>query len=116
MDSSSSSLSDRSDPSGVAVEEIKDEDAEIDTAETVSNAETVAAEVNSADESTASSASFGGEGVVAGTSTEEDAVSMDELEAAEASFDNTPIASASSPDLLRRLLMSIQLLELLPML
>ena len=97
MDSSSSSLSDRSDPSGVAVEGIRGEDVGIDAAETVSDAETVAAEVNSADESTASSASSGGEGVVAGTSTEEDAVSMDELEAAEASFDNAPTASASNP-------------------
>ena len=116
MDSSSSSSSDRSDPSGVTVERVRGEDVGIDAAETVSDAETVAAKVNSADECTASSASSGREGVVAGTSTEEDAVSMDELEAAEASFDNTPIASASSPDLLRRLLMSIQLLELLPML
>ena len=116
MDSSSSSSSDRSDPSRVAEKGIGDKDVEINVAEIVSDAENVAAEVNSADESTASSASSKGEGVVAGTSTEEDAVSMDELEAAEASFDNTPIASASSPDLLRRLLMSIQLLELLPML
>ena len=35
--------------------------------------------------------------MVAGTSTEEDEVSMDELEAAEAAFDNTPTASASNP-------------------
>ena len=35
--------------------------------------------------------------MVAGTSTEEDEVSMDELEAAEASFDNSPVASASNP-------------------
>jgi hypothetical protein len=97
LDSSSSSSSDRSDPSGVVAEGIGDEDVEIDAAEAVSDAENVAAEVNSADESTTSSASSGGEGVVAGTSTEEDVVSMDELEAAEASFDNTLIASASSP-------------------
>ena len=33
---------------------------------------------------------------MAGTSTEEDEVSMDELEAVEASFDNSPVASASN--------------------
>uniref|UniRef100_A0A2N9I478 Uncharacterized protein n=1 Tax=Fagus sylvatica TaxID=28930 RepID=A0A2N9I478_FAGSY len=46
-------------------EEIEDEDAEIDAVETVSEAETVAAEVNSADESTTSGAFSGGEGMVA---------------------------------------------------
>jgi hypothetical protein len=97
LDSSSSSSSDRSDPSGVAAKGIRGEDVGIDAAETVSDVETVAAEVNSANESTASSASSGGEGVVARTSNEEDAVSMDELEAAEASFDNAPTASASNP-------------------
>jgi hypothetical protein len=35
--------------------------------------------------------------VEAGASTEDDEVSMDELEAAEASFDSTPVASASKP-------------------
>ena len=34
---------------------------------------------------------------MAEASTEEDVVSMDELEAAEASFDNSPVASASNP-------------------
>ena len=97
MDSSSSSSSDRSDPSGVTAERVRGEDVGIDAAETVSDAETVAAKVNSADECTASSASSGREGVVAGTSTEEDAVSMDELEAAEASFDNAPTVSSSNP-------------------
>ena len=96
MDSSSSS-SDRSVPSRAAAEEIEDEDAEIDVAETVSNAETVAAEVNSADESTALGASFGEEGAVVETNTDEDIVSMDELEVAKASFDDVPIASASNP-------------------
>ena len=71
MDSSSSS-SDKGDPFGVAAEGV----------ETVFDAETVAAEVNSVDESTASGASSGEEGMVAGTSTEEDEVSMDELEVA----------------------------------
>ena len=91
------SSSDSSDPSRAAAEGIKSEDAEIDAAETVSGAEAIAAEINSANESTTSSASSGGEGMVAGTSTEEDEVSMDELEAAEAAFDNTPTASASNP-------------------
>uniref|UniRef100_A0A2N9HQT0 Uncharacterized protein n=1 Tax=Fagus sylvatica TaxID=28930 RepID=A0A2N9HQT0_FAGSY len=50
---------------GAAAEEIEDEDAEIDAVETVSEAETVAAEVNSADESTTSGAFSGGEGMVA---------------------------------------------------
>uniref|UniRef100_A0A2N9EZL5 Uncharacterized protein n=1 Tax=Fagus sylvatica TaxID=28930 RepID=A0A2N9EZL5_FAGSY len=83
--------------SGAAAEEIEDEDAEIDAAETVSDAETVAAEVNSADERTASGTFSGGEGMVAEASTEKDVVSIDELEAAEASFDDVPLASASNP-------------------
>uniref|UniRef100_A0A2N9GB03 Uncharacterized protein n=1 Tax=Fagus sylvatica TaxID=28930 RepID=A0A2N9GB03_FAGSY len=81
--------------SGAAAEEIEDEDAEIDAAETVSDAETVAAEVNSADERTASGTFSGGEGMVAEASTEKDVVSIDELEAAEASFDDVPLASAT---------------------
>uniref|UniRef100_A0A2N9FH00 Uncharacterized protein n=1 Tax=Fagus sylvatica TaxID=28930 RepID=A0A2N9FH00_FAGSY len=77
--------------SGAAAEEIEDEDAEIDAVETVSECRRLlAAEVNSADESTASGAFSGGEGMVAEASTEEDVVSMDELEAAEASFDDVP--------------------------
>uniref|UniRef100_A0A2N9EL25 Aminotransferase-like plant mobile domain-containing protein n=1 Tax=Fagus sylvatica TaxID=28930 RepID=A0A2N9EL25_FAGSY len=83
-------------------EGVENEDIEVDAAETVFEAETVAVEVNSVDESTASGASSGGEGMVAGTSTEEDEVSMDELEAAEASFDNTPVASASNPRFVER--------------
>uniref|UniRef100_A0A2N9EV39 Aminotransferase-like plant mobile domain-containing protein n=1 Tax=Fagus sylvatica TaxID=28930 RepID=A0A2N9EV39_FAGSY len=97
LNSSSSSSSDRSDPSGAAAEGIRGEVVEVDAAEAVSDAENVAAEVNSTDESTASSTSSGGESVEAGTSTEEDEVSVDELEAAEASFDNSPVASASNP-------------------
>jgi hypothetical protein len=57
----------------------------------------VAAEVNSADERTASGTFSGGEGMVAEASTEKDVVSIDELEAAEASFDDVPLASASNP-------------------
>uniref|UniRef100_A0A2N9EY06 Aminotransferase-like plant mobile domain-containing protein n=1 Tax=Fagus sylvatica TaxID=28930 RepID=A0A2N9EY06_FAGSY len=56
LDSSSSST-DSSDPSGAATERIESEDVEIDAAETVSGAEAVAAEINSANESTASSVS-----------------------------------------------------------
>uniref|UniRef100_A0A2N9H1T0 Uncharacterized protein n=1 Tax=Fagus sylvatica TaxID=28930 RepID=A0A2N9H1T0_FAGSY len=61
--------------SPTGIEEIEDEDAEIDAAETVSDAETVAAEVNSADERTAS----------------------------EASFDDVPLASASNPRSVERI-------------
>jgi hypothetical protein len=95
LNSSSSSSSDKGDPSEAAVEEAESGDVEVDAAETVSDAEDVAAEVSSADKSTASSTS-GEEGVVAGTSTEEDEVSMDELKAVEAAFDSTPTASASN--------------------
>ena len=63
----------------------------------------MAAEVNSADERTASGAFSGGEGMVAGASTEEDVVSMDELEAVEASFDDVPLASASNPRSVERI-------------
>uniref|UniRef100_A0A2N9G9C9 Aminotransferase-like plant mobile domain-containing protein n=1 Tax=Fagus sylvatica TaxID=28930 RepID=A0A2N9G9C9_FAGSY len=97
LNSSSSSLSDRSDPSGAAAKGIRGEDVEVDAVEAVSDAKNVAAEVSSADESTASSTSSGEDHVVAGTSTEEDEVSMDELEAAEVSFDNASTASASNP-------------------
>ena len=95
MNSSSSSSSDKGDPFGAAAKRTESEDAEITAAETVSGAKAVAAEINSTDESTASSASSGGESMVAGTSTEENEVSMDELEAAEASFDNSLVASAN---------------------
>ena len=97
MNSSSSSSSDRRDPSGAAAEGIRGEDVEVNVAEAVSDAENVAAKVSSADESTASSTSSGEEDVVAGTSTEEDEVSMDELKAVEATFDSASTASASKP-------------------
>ncbi len=97
MNSSSSSSSDRSDPSGAVAEGIRGEDVEVDAAEVVSDVENVAAEVSSADESTASSTSSGGESMVTRTSTEEDEVSMDELEAVETSSDNSPVTSASDP-------------------
>ena len=103
LNSSSSSSSDRSDPSGTAAEGIRGEDVEVDAAEAVSDAENVAAEVSYADESTASSTSSGGEVVEARTSTEEDEVSMDELEVVEASFDDAPIASASNPRSVERI-------------
>ena len=97
MSSSSSSSSDKDDPSGAAAERAGSEDTEIATTETVSGAENVAAEASPADESTASSTSSGNEDVEAGTSTEEDEVSMDKLRAAEAAFDSDSTASASKP-------------------
>ena len=97
MNSSSLSSSDRSDLSGAAAEGIRGEDVEVEAAEAVFDVENVAAEVSSANKSTASSTSSGEEGAVAETNTDEDVVSMDELEAAEASFDDVPIASASNP-------------------
>ena len=113
LDSSSSS-SDKTGSSGATAKEIKDEDAEIDAAEAVSDEETVATEVNSDDETTTSDASSGEEGVVAEAGTDEDVVSMDKLEAAEAFFDDVPVASASNPrSVERESLTNIQLLELL---
>ena len=97
MNSPSSSSSDKGDPSGASLERTESEDAEIAATETVFGAKNVVAEVSSVDESTASSTSSGEEGVEAGTSTEEDEVSMDELEAAKATFDNASTASASKP-------------------
>jgi hypothetical protein len=95
LSSSSSSSSDEGDPSGAAAKRTESEDAKIVAAETVSGAENVVAEVSSADESTASSTSPDEKGVKAGTSIEEDEVSMDELEAAEAAFDSASTVSAS---------------------
>uniref|UniRef100_A0A2N9FCT9 Aminotransferase-like plant mobile domain-containing protein n=1 Tax=Fagus sylvatica TaxID=28930 RepID=A0A2N9FCT9_FAGSY len=88
--SSSSSLSDKDNPSGAAAEEVESEDTETAAAETVSGADDFAAEASSANEGTVSSTSSG-----ARTSAEEDEVSMDELEAAEAAFDSDSTASAS---------------------
>ena len=97
MSSSSSSSSDGDDPARAAAERIESEDAEIAAIETVSGAEDVAAEASFADESTASSTSSGNEDVEAGTSIEEDEVSMDKLKAVEAAFDSDSTASASEP-------------------
>ena len=97
MSSSSSSSSDGGDPSGAAAEEIEREDAEAGAVETVSGADDFAADISSIDVSAASSTSFGEENVEAGVDTEDDEVSMDELEAAEASSESTLIASASKP-------------------
>uniref|UniRef100_A0A2N9FBL7 Aminotransferase-like plant mobile domain-containing protein n=1 Tax=Fagus sylvatica TaxID=28930 RepID=A0A2N9FBL7_FAGSY len=66
LSSSSSFSSDEGDPSGAAVERTESENAEITAAETVS-----------------------------GTGTEEDEVSMDELEAADVAFDSASTVSAS---------------------
>ena len=94
---SSSSSSDRTDSSEAAAEEVEDEDAETSAAEVVFYEETVLAEVASDDEATATDASSGEEGVVVEASIDENNISMDELEAAEASFDIVPIASTSNP-------------------
>jgi hypothetical protein len=91
------SSSDRTSSSEAAAEEIKDEDDEIDAAKAISDEGTIAAEVVFDDEATATDASSGEEGAVAETNTDEDNISMDELEVAEASFDNVPVASASNP-------------------
>jgi hypothetical protein len=93
LDSSSSS----SNPSGVAVEEIEGEDAEVGATKTVSGADDFAANISSIDASAALSTSFGEKNMGAGASTEDDEVSIDELEATEASSDSTPVTSASKP-------------------
>ena len=59
-------------------------------------------QVASDDEAIATDASSKEEGTVARVNTDEDIVSMDELEAAEASFDNIPVASASNPRFVER--------------
>ena len=93
MDSSSSS----SDPSGAAVEEVEGEDAKVGAAETVSGADDFAADISSIDASATSFTSSEEGNMEAGINTEDDEVSMDELEAAEASSESTPVASASKP-------------------
>ena len=93
MDSSSS----RSDPSGAAVEEVEGEDAKVGAAETVSGADDFAADISSIDASATSFTSSEEGNMEAGVNTEDDEVSMDELEAAEASSESTPVASASKP-------------------
>jgi hypothetical protein len=100
--SSSSSSSDKDDPSGAAAKEIESEDTETAAAETVSGADDFAADISSADSGSVDtdailSASSGEKDVEAGVDTEEDEVSMDELEAAEASSESTPVVSASRP-------------------
>jgi hypothetical protein len=93
LDSSSSS----SDPSGAAVEEVEGEDAEAGAAEAVSGANDFVANISSVDTSAASLTFSEEENMEAGGHTEDDEVSMDELEAAEASSESTPVASASKP-------------------
>ena len=93
LDSSSSS----SDPSGAAAEEIEREDAETGAAETISDADDFAADISSIDTGAASGISSGEKNVETRTSTEDDEVSMGELDAAEASSDSTPVAFASRP-------------------
>jgi hypothetical protein len=97
LDSSSSS----SDPSGAAAEEIEGEDVEVGAAETVSGADDFAADISSADigsiDTDAVLSTSSEKNVEAGASTDDDEVSMDELKAAEASSESTPVASASKP-------------------
>ena len=95
--SSSSSASDSSDPSRVAAERVESEDAEASAAEAVSGSDDFAVDISSVDKSAALSTSSWEEGMVAGTSAEEDEVSMDELRAAKAAFDSDSTASASKP-------------------
>jgi hypothetical protein len=113
--SSSSSSSDRDDPSGAAAEETESENAEAAAAEEIESegTEAAAAEaVSGADDFTAdiSSADIGSldidaiinasseeKDVEAGASTEDDEVSMDELGAAGAASDSDSTASASKP-------------------
>uniref|UniRef100_A0A2N9FUD6 Aminotransferase-like plant mobile domain-containing protein n=1 Tax=Fagus sylvatica TaxID=28930 RepID=A0A2N9FUD6_FAGSY len=96
LDSSSSS----SDPSGAVEEEVERESVGAGVAETVSGAGNFAADISSADIGSVDtdaflSASSGEKDARAEVNTEDDEVSMDELEAAEASSESTPVASAS---------------------
>uniref|UniRef100_A0A2N9HJK4 Aminotransferase-like plant mobile domain-containing protein n=1 Tax=Fagus sylvatica TaxID=28930 RepID=A0A2N9HJK4_FAGSY len=98
LDSSSSS----SDPSGAVEEEVGRESVGAGVAETVSGAGDFAADISSADIGSVDtdaflSASSGEKDARAEVDTEDDEVSMDELEAAEASSESTPVASASKP-------------------
>jgi hypothetical protein len=110
---SSSSSSDRIDSSGATAEEVEDEDAETGATEVVFYEETVLAEVASDDEATATDASFGEEGVVVEASIDENNISMDELEAAKLLLTLSLLHLLVTQDLLRELLMNIQLLGLL---
>uniref|UniRef100_A0A2N9FF22 Aminotransferase-like plant mobile domain-containing protein n=1 Tax=Fagus sylvatica TaxID=28930 RepID=A0A2N9FF22_FAGSY len=96
LDSSSSS----SDPSGATAEEIEGEDAEVGAAETVSGADDFAADISSADigsiDTDAVLSTSSEKNVEAGASTDDDdEVSMDGLEAVEASSESAPVTSAS---------------------
>ncbi len=95
MDSSSSS-GDETDRSEAVAERVGGEEAEVDVAGVVSEEGNAAAEDVSAEEVTAPNASFEVDVTVAEDSTDEDAVSMDELEAAEASSAGVSPASASN--------------------
>jgi hypothetical protein len=95
--SSSSSSSDKDDPSGAAAEEIESEDTETTATETVFGADDFAADIGSIDTDAILSASSGEKDVEARACTEDDEVSMDELEAAEAASDSDSTASASKP-------------------
>uniref|UniRef100_A0A2N9G1S4 Aminotransferase-like plant mobile domain-containing protein n=1 Tax=Fagus sylvatica TaxID=28930 RepID=A0A2N9G1S4_FAGSY len=83
--SSSSSSSDRDDPSGAAAEETESENAEAAAAEEIESEDAI---INASSEE---------KDVEAGASTEDDEVSMDELGAAGAASDSDSTASASKP-------------------
>uniref|UniRef100_A0A2N9J9H8 Aminotransferase-like plant mobile domain-containing protein n=1 Tax=Fagus sylvatica TaxID=28930 RepID=A0A2N9J9H8_FAGSY len=113
--SSSSSSSDKDDPSGAAAKEIESEDTETATAKETENedtegaaAETVSgaddftadislADIGSLDTDAIINASSEEKDVEAGASTEDDEVSMDELGAVGATSDSDSTASASKP-------------------
>ena len=96
MDSSSSS-GDETNPSKAIAERVGGEEAGVDVAGAISEEETAAAEDVSTEEVATPNASSEEKVTVAEDSTDEDAVSMDELEAAEASSDGVSTVSASNP-------------------
>ena len=95
--SSSSPSSDKDGPPGAAAKETESEDTETAAAETVSGANNFIADSGSVDTDAILSASSGERAVEAGIDTEDNEVSMDELKAAEASSESTPVVSASRP-------------------
>ena len=98
MDSSSSS-GDRIESSGGAAKRVESENVEINAVEAVPDDEAIAAEAASGDdETTAPDVSSREKNVATEVSVNEDVISMDELEATEAFFDDEPSASASNPE------------------
>uniref|UniRef100_A0A2N9FRU8 Aminotransferase-like plant mobile domain-containing protein n=1 Tax=Fagus sylvatica TaxID=28930 RepID=A0A2N9FRU8_FAGSY len=93
LDSSSSS----SDSSRAIEEEVERESVGADAAKIASGVDDFAADISSVDASAISSTSSEKRSVSAGIDTKDNEVSLDELEAAEASSDSTPVTSASKP-------------------